>query len=1083
MTKVTLDFNGESAGTVIDDEYASQGVTISSIVNGTVNGSKSPAMIFDTDNPTGHDYDLGTSNLGNVLIISEDGDSSDPDDEACGGTLRFDFDDEVTMHSVTLLDVEEGACVKLYDENGHKIGTEFVVTGNNGQCVVDLCNIEGVARMDIVLNGSGAVDNVIYTNDATDGDGIVEGTGGDDLIDVAYTGDPEGDMIDNNDALIGNVGSNDDIVVAGDGDDTILAGEGDDEVYGNAGSDTIEGGAGNDVLIGDASGPYGDGSVEASSTQEVFQWSELEDKYGGTLQNGEKIVSQSQDTGENTVTLTLDTSYDNQFSTDTQKVHSIDTGELPGANANSSLESELDYKGDCQIYTLDFENDAENISFRVNDIDFDSAIKITAFDADGNPVEVDMSAGSGVALHDTDSVAGNDTAVSKGGGGADTSPTYSALVSIPGPVSQIVITHVQDGYHDSGVNVTDIYFDTVVEGTDPGAPGDDVIFGGLGDDHIEGNEGNDTLDGGEGDDSIDGGTGNDVLIGGEGDDYLHGRGDDDVIDGGAGDDTIFGGYGDDTITGGDGDDVIDGMSGHDTIDGGAGDDTINGGGGDDVIYGGAGDDTIQGWNDEDIIHGGTGDDDIKGHGSDDIITGGDGNDTVDGGDGADVIDTSGNIDSFGVSGSPDQGYPGIWAPDANPNDDKDVVYGGKGNDTITTGDDDDYIEGGAGDDTIDAGFDDDTVFGGDGDDVIIGGEGNDFIDGGAGDDTIYGGLDPKFPDVLNIADDQGDLRPDNGDDVIHGGAGDDTIFGQDDDDLIYGDEGDDFIDGGVDNDTIYGGTGNDTITGGEGEDVLYGGDDRDTFIGGNGGDVVDGGDGGDDYDILDLTGTNVDYIEYTSADREDGIVHFLDGTTMDFSEIEAVVPCFTPGTLIATPKGEVLVEELVAGDKVITRDNGIQEIRWVGHTKVGTVDLMKRPQLKPIRISKGALGSGLPERDMLVSPQHRILVANDKTALYFEEREVLVAAKHLLGRDGIEEVEVASVTYVHFMFDQHEVVLSDGAWTESFQPGDYTLEGLDAGQRDEILALFPELADMEGRAAYGSARKTLRKHEAVLLTE
>ncbi|SIN91268.1 Hint domain-containing protein [Vannielia litorea] len=1114
MTKVTLDFNDAATGTVVDNEYKSEGVTISSIVNGTVNGSKSPAMIFNTAKPTGGDTDLATSNLGKVLIISEDGDSNDPDDEACGGTLRFDFDENVTFHGLTLLDVEEGAYVKLYDADGKSLGYKYVTTKNNGQCDVNFGAVEGVARMEVVLKGSGAVDNVSYTlpEPESELDGIVEGTAGDDVIDTAYTGDPEGDMIDNNDAILPGEAPNDDIVVAGDGDDIVKSGEGDDEVYGNGGSDTLYGGAGNDILIGDAAGAYGNGAGGETSEQEVFKWSELKDYNGGSLQNGEKIVSQSQDTGDNVVKLTLQKSYDNTFSTDQQKVHSIDTGNLPGANPYSSLESELDDKGDSQTYTLEFEKDAENVSFRINDIDFDSTVVVKAYDANGNAVSVNMTAGSGVALYDNDGVAGKETAVSKGGGQPDTSPTYSALVSAAGPVAKLVITHSQHGNSDSGVNVTDIYFDTVIAGEGSGAEGNDTIYGGDGDDYIEGNGGDDYLNGGEGDDTILGGSGNDeihggggndTIDGGSGNDYITGNRGDDVIEGGEGDDVIYGQDGNDQLSGGagndyirggqdadiidggDGDDEIYGMSGDDTITGGKGNDYIDGGGGEDTIDGGDGDDTIIGWNNKDTIIGGKGNDTITAGGSDDIVHAGDGNDTVDGGDGNDYIDTSGNIHPVtGLSGTPDQGYPGIWAPDADPNDDKDTVYGGKGNDTIITGDDDDYIEGGEGNDTINAGYDDDIVYGNEGDDYIVGGEGNDYIDGGDGDDIIYGGLDPAFPDALNIPDEDGDLRPDNGDDEIHGGAGNDRIFGQDDDDLIYGDEGDDYLDGGVDDDTIYGGTGNDTIIGGEGEDKLYGDDDRDTFIGGNAGDHVDGGAGGDDYDTLDLTGSGVDYIQYTSPDKEDGIVHFLDGGTMTFEEVENVIPCFTPGTLIATPRGEVAVEDLKVGDKVITRDNGIQEIRWLGRTEVGTVELMKRPELRPVRIAQGALDGNLPERDMLVSPQHRVLVASDRAALYFEEREVLVAAKHLVNGKGIAEAaDVASVTYIHFMFDQHEVVLSDGAWTESFQPGDYTLEGLDREQREELLALFPELKEKAGRDGYSAARKTLKKHEALLLTE
>ena len=139
--------------------------------------------------------------------------------------------------------------------------------------------------------------------------------------------------------------------------------------------------------------------------------------------------------------------------------------------------------------------------------------------------------------------------------------------------------------------------------------------------------------------------------------------------------------------------------------------------------------------------------------------------------------------------------------------------------------------------------------------------------------------------------------------------------------------------------------------------------------------------------------------------------------------------------------------------------------------------------LRPVLIQQGALGKGLPERDMLVSPQHRVLVADKKTALYFDESEVLVAAKHLTGMDGIDVVDVSETTYIHVMFDQHEVILSDGAWTESFQPGDMTLGAMGDAQRAEILELFPELETAKGIEGYASARRSLKKHEAKLLTQ
>ncbi|SMH55637.1 Ig-like domain-containing protein [Maritimibacter sp. HL-12] len=514
---------------------------------------------------------------------------------------------------------------------------------------------------------------------------------------------------------------------------------------------------------------------------------------------------------------------------------------------------------------------------------------------------------------------------------------------------------------------------------------------------------------------------------------------------------------------------------------------------DDVILAGDGDDTVFAGVGDDHVKGGAGDDVIHGEGGDDTLIAGDGSDTVYGGAGDDVIDTSGS------NPMTDYGYAPILPEDTDKEDDRDFVDGGDGDDTIFTGDDRDTIDGGAGDDYIDGGLDDDLIEGGDGDDEIIGGHGSDDIDGGAGDDLIYGGLGPDLAlDPLNIPDDI-DPRPDNGIDVIHGGAGDDTIFGQDDADMLYGDEGDDYIDGGIDNDTIFGGEGDDELLGGQGDDrisggagndTMTGGDDRDTFINVNAGDVIDGSEGGDDFDTLDLTGSvpeNGSYtITYTVPDKEDGFVSYFDehgdaAGTLNFTEIENIIPCFTPGTMIATPKGERRVEELKTGDRVITRDNGIQEIKWVGHKPIGFKELALSDHLKPVLIRAGALGNGLPERDMMVSPNHRVLVANDRTTLYFDEREVLAAAKHLVDNKGILSVEPLGVTYVHFMFDHHEVVLSDGAWTESFQPGDYSLKGIGNAQRQELFDLFPELETQDGLEDYTAARRILKKHEARML--
>lgn len=188
--------------------------------------------------------------------------------------------------------------------------------------------------------------------------------------------------------------------------------------------------------------------------------------------------------------------------------------------------------------------------------------------------------------------------------------------------------------------------------------------------------------------------------------------------------------------------------------------------------------------------------------------------------------------------------------------------------------------------------------------------------------------------------------------------------------------------------------------------------------------------------------------------------------------------CFAQDTKIATISGERAVQDLREGDKVITRDNGLQEIAWIGHK---TIDLKRAPALRPILIKAGSLGHNQPEQDIMVSPNHRMLVANDVTSLLFDERETLVAAKHLVGKAGVEIAAPKSVSYFHILFENHEVVLGNGAWSESFQPGDYSMTTLDGDQRNEIFTLFPELKEQSALQDFAAARRSLNKKEAALL--
>ena len=193
--------------------------------------------------------------------------------------------------------------------------------------------------------------------------------------------------------------------------------------------------------------------------------------------------------------------------------------------------------------------------------------------------------------------------------------------------------------------------------------------------------------------------------------------------------------------------------------------------------------------------------------------------------------------------------------------------------------------------------------------------------------------------------------------------------------------------------------------------------------------------------------------------------------------------CFVSGTLIETESGRRRVETLRPGDRVLTREHGYQPLVWTGKRELSAEDIALAPQLAPIRIEAGALGAGLPEHPLRVSPRHRVLLSSAKAELMFGSRDVLVAAEDLLGRmPGVcQDHDVRSVCYVHVMCATHQVICSEGAWSESFQPSSRVLTDLDASVRGELLRLFPELRQSAGLRAYAAAHPVLHSYEVRLL--
>jgi hypothetical protein len=231
-----------------------------------------------------------------------------------------------------------------------------------------------------------------------------------------------------------------------------------------------------------------------------------------------------------------------------------------------------------------------------------------------------------------------------------------------------------------------------------------------------------------------------------------------------------------------------------------------------------------------------------------------------------------------------------------------------------------------------------------------------------------------------------------------------------------------------------------------------------------------------DYGVLDCKKTVImsNFDKCLVLRKADGpvVCKDLDAAVYTLHQETSYCPCFTPDTLIKTDFGEVPVEMIALGTRVLTRDNGYQTVKWVGRRDLDETVLAKIPALIPIRIAQGALGPDLPERDTVVSPQHRMLLNNAQIRDWFSSDEVLIAAHLLTCFEGVRREVVENVSYIHFMFDQHEIVLADGEWSESYQPNDMRFGAMDERHRKELVAIFPELEE-DTQAKYPAARPSI----------
>ncbi|WP_299627280.1 Hint domain-containing protein [uncultured Tateyamaria sp.] len=822
-------------------------------------------------------------------------------------------------------------------------------------------------------------------------------------------------------------------------DEAISGTSGADTLTGALGSDTITGGDGADVLSGD-------GPVEGAWLYEAYDY------------DFSSAAGQAFDIENGTL---IGTGYVSDFN----------EGGLVSTLRDDGVNNPEDFG---VIYTSTLNVTAGGTYRLTTTSDDGSTIQI--FDSEGNPVQFSNQTGGTLDYLNNDFHQGSTTRF--GDVQLDPNETYTIQIRYwenrGADVLQGTISGPDTGGVAESLLTTDMIGpapgpETSVTGTPAGVEGDDVIDGGAGDDYIEGNGGNDTLLGGADEDTI---------LGGDGDDVIDGGANTDIIDGGAGNDSI-------TDTGGAlSDDTIDGGSGDDTIDGGVREDLLTGGSGDDQIEGGAGDDTIEGGLGSDNLSGGTGNDILVGD--------------------------AGSATTVLYEEDFESGATGWTNPltETDPNLGGSLGRFGSGDGRIAT---QNTFDLGADADEINVDFDALLLDSWNGEDFIITVNGTEvlvpFTEGDTTDPApqSFVGPDGATYSFTFTNEQTGELGYSTGtQDTIMGvsltitnpppeltiGFGTDLNSTIDNESFAI----DNFTVVRVDSadDTLTGGTGDDTLTGGAGDDDFI-------FAPGDGNDVITDFNAGNSGAIDDGDQTNNDFIDLSAyythihelrADLEDdgvlnqsvgdfsdntalgGSITFTGVTSDQLTEDNTNVACFTAGALIDTVDGPVAVEALKRGMRLKTLDNGDRPVRAVLRREVDAAG-----DLAPICISAGALGN---DRDLLVSPAHRMLISDWRAQMLFGADEVLVSAGNLVRGDLIYRAPRPRITYYHILMDRHEVIFAEGAPTESFHLSREAAEAAEWGDSEEgavaseIARIFPELLMCASRCV----RPVMKGYEA-----
>lgn len=190
--------------------------------------------------------------------------------------------------------------------------------------------------------------------------------------------------------------------------------------------------------------------------------------------------------------------------------------------------------------------------------------------------------------------------------------------------------------------------------------------------------------------------------------------------------------------------------------------------------------------------------------------------------------------------------------------------------------------------------------------------------------------------------------------------------------------------------------------------------------------------------------------------------------------------CFSKGAEISTPTGRRLVEDLRAGDSVLTEDGRTVTIAWIGASSYERRHAAREDRLRPVHLHAHAFGRGLPERELVLSPQHRIVVEGAACELLFGTERAFVVARHLTAPFASMPEPEADVTYFHVLLERHEILIANGLPCESLQPARQMIDALSSAARNGLKAVVDTLG-AEALMTRPDALPTLNHREASVL--